>query len=83
MSWFVGGMAPCVTRSSVPMRLIMQNREVLVYYEEEIQLPVSCVLSKKTKKTKKTNRSVNIMVADDVAPYVAGPSAPMMFDHVR
>ena len=57
----------------------MQNREVLVYYEEEIQLPVSCVLSKKKKK----NRSVNIMVADDVAPYVAGPSAPMMFDHVR
>ena len=78
MSWFAGGMAPCVTRSSVPMRLIMQNREVLVYYEEEIQLPVSCVLSKKKK-----NRSVNIMVADDVAPYVAGPSAPMMFDHVR
>ena len=32
---------------------------------------------------KKKNRSVNIMVADDVAPYVAGPSAPMMFDHVR
>ena len=79
MSWFVDGMAPCVTRSSVPMRLIMQNMEVLVYYEEEIQLPVSCVLSKKKKK----NRSVNIMVADDVAPYVAGPSAPMMFDHVR
>ena len=79
MSWFADGMAPCVTRSSVPMRLIMQNREVLVYYEEEIQLPVSCVLSKKKKK----NRSVNIMVADDVAPYVVGPSAPMMFDHVR
>ena len=77
MSWFADGMAPCVTRSSVPMRLIMQNREVLVYYEEEIQLPVSCVLSRKK------NRSVNIMVADGVAPYVAGPSAPMMFDHVR
>ena len=77
MSWFADGMAPCVTRSSVHMRLIMQNREILVYYEEEIQLPVSCVLSKKK------NRSVNIMVADDVAPYVAWPSAPMMFDHVR
>ena len=49
MSWFADGMAPCVTRSSVPMRLIMHNREVLVYYEEEIQLPVSCVLSKKKK----------------------------------
>ena len=43
------GMAPCITRSSVLMRLIMQNREVLVYYEEEIQLPVSCVLSEKKK----------------------------------
>ena len=80
MSWFADGMAPCVTGSSVPMRLIMQNREVLVYYKEEIQLPVSCVLSKKKKKK---NRSVNIMVADGVAPCVAGPSAPMMFDHVR
>ena len=78
MSWFADGMAPCVTGSSVPMRLIMQNREVLVYYEEEIQLPVSCVLSKKKIK----NRSVNVMVADGVAPYVAGPSAPM-FNYVR
>ena len=81
MSWFADGMAPCVTGSSVPMRLIMQNREVLVYYEEEIQLPVSCVLSKKKEKKIK-NRSVNVMVADGVAPYVAGPSAPM-FDYVR
>ena len=35
-----------------------------------------CIIEKK-------NRSVNIMVADEVAPYVAVPSAPMMFDHVR
>ena len=39
-----------------------------------------CIIEKKNKIK---NRSVNIMVADDVAPYVAGPSAPMMFDHVR
>ena len=39
-----------------------------------------CIIEKKKKKK---NRSVNIMVADGVAPYVAGPSAPMMFDHVR
>ena len=34
------------------------------------------------KKKKIKNRSVNVMVADGVAPYVAGPSAPM-FDYVR
>ena len=28
------GMAPCVTRSSAPMMLIMQNREALVYHEK-------------------------------------------------
>ena len=32
------GMAPCVTRSSAPMMLIMQNREALVYHEKEFQL---------------------------------------------
>ena len=34
------------------------------------------------KKNLKKNRSVNVMVADGVAPYVARPSAPM-FDYVR
>ena len=32
------GMAPCVTRSSAPMMLIMQNMEALVYHEKEFQL---------------------------------------------
>ena len=34
------------------------------------------------RKKNQKNRSVNVMVADGVAPYVARPSAPM-FDYVR
>ena len=35
------GMGPCVTRSSAPMMLIMQNREALVYHEKEFQILIS------------------------------------------
>ena len=73
------GMAPCVAGLSTPMLsthdvLIVWDRKVLVFHEEKISI---------TRIVKERFHRFSILVADGMAPCVAGSSAPMMFDYAN
>ena len=72
------GMAPCVAGLSTPMLsthdvLIVWDRKVLVFHKEKISI---------TRIVKERFHRFSILVADGMAPCVAGSSAPMMLNNV-